>query len=87
MTNSTNDPLWVIAMMAGDSTPGHPRDAFAAQLRVIADWLVPLEPEPPSSDNHPWPQSYQLMSDSKWEQRMLLREKLLAEADRAEASH
>jgi hypothetical protein len=34
---SKDYPLWSLAMHAGDSTPGTRRDAFAAELRVIAD--------------------------------------------------
>lgn len=38
MTDPHSDdyPLWALAMHAGDSTPGTRRDAFAAELRVIA---------------------------------------------------
>jgi hypothetical protein len=56
----------------------------AAEIRGLADWLVPEEIEPPSPEGEPWPQSYQLMSDSKWEQRQMIRQYLLDEANKAE---
>lgn len=36
---SLSQPLWVTILMAGDCTPGRPRDALGAELRVIADWI------------------------------------------------
>lgn len=38
-TADDEEPLWVTAMMAMDSTPGRRRDAMGAALRVIGDWL------------------------------------------------
>ena len=57
----------------------------AAILRTAADQVVPERIEPPCGEHEPWPQSYQLMSDSKWEQRQQTRAELLAIADKLEA--
>jgi hypothetical protein len=64
-------------------TPGITRKTIANMVEEFADWLIPEELEPPVSNNEPWPQGYQLMSDSKWEQRQLLRQILLDEAQKA----
>ncbi|NCU71502.1 MAG: hypothetical protein EBY66_00565 [Candidatus Fonsibacter lacus] len=50
----------------------------AAALRAAADQVVPEQSEPPCGESEPWPQSYQLMADSKWEQRQKTRAELLA---------
>jgi hypothetical protein len=50
----------------------------AAALRAAADQVVPEQSEPPCGEGEPWPQSYQLMADSKWEQRQKTRAELLA---------
>jgi hypothetical protein len=50
----------------------------AAALRAAADQVVPEQAEPPCGESEPWPQSYQLMADSKWEQRQQTRAELLA---------
>jgi hypothetical protein len=52
--------------------------AIAAALRAAADQVVPEQAEPPCGESEPWPQSYQLMADSKWEQRQQTRAELLA---------
>ena len=52
--------------------------AVAAALRAAADHTVPEQAEPPCGESEPWPQSYQLMADSKWEQRQQTRAELLA---------
>jgi hypothetical protein len=52
--------------------------AVAAALRAAADHTVPEQAEPPCGEKEPWPQSYQLMADSKWEQRQQTRANLLA---------
>ena len=49
---SLTQPLWVTTLMAGDSTPGRPRDALGAELRVIADWIE--ERASRSLDLDPW---------------------------------
>jgi hypothetical protein len=55
------------------------RRAIAAELlRALADQVVPEQSEPPCGGTEPWPHSYQLMSDSKWEQRHQTRAELLA---------
>ncbi len=51
---------------------------IAAALRAAADQVVPEQSEPPCGESEPWPQSYQLMADSKWEQRQQTRAELLA---------
>ena len=61
-----------------------PREVAAAALRAAADQVVPERIEPPCGEHEPWPQSYQLMSDSKWEQRQQTRAELLAIADELE---
>jgi hypothetical protein len=55
-----------------------------AVLRAAADQVVPEQSEPPCGEDEPWPQSYQLMADSKWEQRQKTRAELLAIADELE---
>jgi len=57
----------------------------AAALRAAADQVVPEQAEPPCGESEPWPQSYQLMADSKWEQRQQTRAELLAIAAELEA--
>ena len=52
--------------------------SIAAALRAAADQVVPEQSEPPCGEGEPWPQSYQLMADSKWEQRQKTRAELLA---------
>jgi hypothetical protein len=48
--------------------------------------VVPEQSEPPCGEGEPWPQSYQLMADSKWEQRQKTRAELLAIAAELESS-
>ncbi len=60
------------------------RNGLAAALRAAADQVVPEQAEPPCGESEPWPQSYQLMADSKWEQRQETRAKLLAIATELE---
>lgn len=62
--NVVNDPVY--------------KQCIAAALRAAADQVVPERIEPPCGEHEPWPQSYQLMSDSKWEQRQQTRDELLA---------
>jgi hypothetical protein len=73
-----DQPLWSLAMHAGESTPGTRRDAFAAELRVIIDWLIPEDDRMILSPTNQ-PGEY-----FRWLERKRLREMLLAEADRAE---
>jgi hypothetical protein len=56
----------------------HHKPRIAAALRAAADQVVPEQAEPPCGESEPWPQSYQLMADSKWEQRQQTRAELLA---------
>jgi hypothetical protein len=58
--------------------------AIAAALRAAMDQVVPEQTEPPCGESEPWPQSYQLMADSKWEQRQQTRIQLLAIATELE---
>ena len=60
------------------------RRGVAAALRAAADQVVPEQAEPPCGESEPWPQGYQLMADSKWEQRQETRGELLAIAEELE---
>lgn len=62
----------------------HVQWAAAAALRAAADQVVLEQAEPPCGESEPWPQSYQLMADSKWEQRQQTRAELLAIASELE---
>ena len=62
----------------------HHKPRIAAALRAAADQTVPEQAEPPCGESEPWPQSYQLMADSKWEQRQQTRAELLAMAAKLE---
>jgi hypothetical protein len=44
-------------------------EKLAAALRAAVDQVLPEQLEPSAGDGEPWPRDYQLMSDSKWEQR------------------
>jgi hypothetical protein len=50
----------------------------AAAIRAAVDRVVPEQCESPAGEGEPWPRDYQLMSDSKWEQRQQIRAKFLA---------
>ena len=65
----------------------HVKWAAAAALRAVADQVVPEQTEPPCGESEPWPQSYQLMADSKWEQRQQTRAELLAIAAELDAAN
>jgi hypothetical protein len=58
--------------------PAPADEIAAAALRAAVDQVVPEQSEPPCGESEPWPQSYQLMADSKWEQRQHTRAELLA---------
>jgi hypothetical protein len=81
MTDPTNrPPLWQVMHNAYSSAAGSPTEGpnYAAELRAIADWLVPEEPmivEGGRSYEQAW-----LVSE-----RERLRRLLLDEADKAEA--
>ena len=51
-----------------------PSDAYAIELRALADWLVPQEDYPGGTD----------LARMKWLARTKIRDTLLDEADRAE---
>ena len=60
---------------------------LAAALRAVAEQVAPEQTEPPCGESEPWPQSYQLMADSKWEQRQQTRAELLAIATELEGAN
>ena len=68
------DAMYEVNMDFGDEN----RALAAATIRAAVDRVLPEQPEPPSGEGEPWPQSYQLMSDFKWEQRQQTRTELLA---------
>ena len=63
----------------------HVQWVTAAALQAAVDQVVPEQSEPPCGESEPWPQSYQLMADSKWEQRQKTRTDLLAIAAELQA--
>jgi hypothetical protein len=67
---------------AGFNTPGTPRHATAAEIRALADWLVPEE-APPHRGMRPGGSDLTHQETLSVE-RQRLRQILLAEADRAE---
>lgn len=71
-------PLWEVMQDAGSNAPGTPRDAIAAEIRALRDWLVPEEDKP--NDEFCCPP----VSTMLWRQKMDLRALLTAEADRAD---
>ena len=82
MANQPKPPLWRVmhgALPAGDPQEWMPWHIRGAELRVLADWLVPEESSEtflPGEDSH---------NRSKRQQRRRLRATLLEEAKRAEA--
>ena len=79
-------PLWRVmnaafmdAFMDADS--GQLGPTIAAEIRALADWLVPEEPEPPDG----YAETSAGYRHTVWEVHDELRDRLLAEADRAEA--
>ena len=85
------EPLWWIMQEAyfESRKPGHcDRLGYAAEIRAIADWLVPEEPEPPLGVVPKSEINKCIDEHSEWREwfvRGCLRTELLAEADRAEA--
>ncbi len=75
--STRNDPLWTLIATAFDSAP-NAREGAAAVLRVIADDVVPEALEPAYVQGKPLP---------AWQhkERMAIRQRLFAEAERAEA--
>jgi hypothetical protein len=78
-------PLWEAMHCAWSPhrEPGNWRLGYAAELRAIADWLVPLE-QPPHRGMRPGGSTLTYQETLSVE-RQRLRATLLAEADRAEA--
>ena len=71
-----NDSLWVVMLMAGDSTPGTRGDAVAAEIRALAHYIVPEVEMPRDGD----------LAKMKWLARREIRDRLLDEADLAESA-
>lgn len=89
--NDNTPPLWrvmqeVFANDVGEIDDGYgtifgdpDHTTWAAELRAVADWLVPEEP------NLTREEAAELVLWSEWMARIRLRDRLLAEAARAEA--
>ncbi len=88
--STSNDPLWAKMLAAyvevsgsftdhlgNEQLLGPDREEMAAVLRVIADEVVPEE------DFHDF--SHGSIAEIMWRQRRLTRQRLLTEAERAEA--
>jgi hypothetical protein len=88
MTNAPNDqPLWRLMFEAGAAVTAKgahstTHEAKAAELRAIADRVVPEEAAPGMSD---FPDANDAAPWQRWQARQRIRARLLAEADRAEA--
>jgi hypothetical protein len=77
MTDTPQDqPLWRAMHDAWSSLPGDMREGIATEIRAVADWLVPEE----AIEDVPG----RFVNGCCHEQRQALRQRLLAEADRAE---
>lgn len=72
--STSNDPLWTLIAMAFDSAP-NAREGAAAVLRVIADEVVPAETWLGTNET----------CFAHYSERRRIRQRLLAEAERAEA--
>ena len=80
MTNS--EPLWrVMAEASTAIIPPSPK-CYAAEIRALADWLLPEEEEPYASE---WHDADEESAWGEWWARRRVRGQLLAEAKRAEA--
>jgi hypothetical protein len=80
-------PLWRVMQDAfTDATimHGYGRHGYAAELRAIADVVVPEEPKPDLYIGTDMGWMVNAPATYKWEQRMATRALLLAEAERAE---
>ncbi len=81
----SNDPLWTLIAMAFDSAP-NAREGAAAVLRVIADEVVPEGCEPPMYIPSELGGSLiNAQAVAEWNVTRRIRQRLLAEAERAEA--
>jgi hypothetical protein len=74
-----NDPLWVVMLMVGQSTPGTSRDAVAAEIRALAYYTFREEEFPSTNAGD--------LAKMKWLARREIRDRLLDEADLAESTH
>lgn len=71
--STSDDPLWTLIAMAFDSAP-NAREGAAAVLRVVADEVVPEEDEVADG--------FGVLAQNERER---IRQRLLAEAERAKA--
>ena len=95
MTDTNRPPLWEVMQNAYDrqliaavGVDALDRLCYAAEIRAIADWLVPEEPEPPLGAVPKSQINKCIDEHSEWREwwvKDCLRAELLAEADRAEA--
>jgi hypothetical protein len=85
MTDRNLSPQTQMVLDATGRKTWYRNNDIAAALRAAADQVVPEQTEPPCGESEPWPQSYQLMADSRWEQRQQTRAELLAIAAELEA--
>ena len=70
MTNTPQEPLWRVMNLAWGSLQYGTHERNAAEIRAVADWLLPKEQDEPMG--------------KRQQERQALRQRLLAEADRAE---
>ena len=75
---AVKDAAWASFWSDEAMAPNDAEIIAAAVLAAAADQVVPEQFEPSAGDGEPWPRDYQLMSDSKWEQRQHTRAELLA---------
>jgi hypothetical protein len=81
MNDTQNQPLWRVmegAFLEGRNPGFSDRHGYAAEIRAVANWLVPEEVKP--NDEFCIPPVHSML----WQRRQALRHRLLAEADRAE---
>jgi len=80
-------PLWEVmqsAYIAGCKPGCGYRLGYAAEIRAIADAVVPEEPNPDAYTSIDIVRRFNTSAMLRWEQRMATRALLLAEAERAE---
>jgi hypothetical protein len=87
MTEPLSPAAQAVLDIVREICPAPADEIAAAALRAAADQVVPEQAEPPCGESEPWPQSYQLMADSKWEQRQQTRAELLAIAAELEGGN
>jgi hypothetical protein len=76
-------PLWEVmlaaCLQAADDCPDQVNACYAAEIRALADHVLPERQEPPIS-----PHMGNFAANAIWRERMGIRALLLAEAERAE---